>query len=416
MRTRSERLKRPTAAALESASTVGTSTASRRPRKSVSTSSAPRTRTANSSTSARTTGSRGKPQHRLQHLQAAAPKQNLCPPCVPHVPTFLHPVHRARRLKSPRISRSSSASTSRTPGRTKLDIVDDIPSRLSKRKRVAAEDEETESLAKRLKEADKVIRRREAELKKREAALARKENALTRKEGTITRELERLAQRKNTLAAKKRDLDAQSKDVNMEAVAKTAVSSPTVDPLWALSHLEEHFTCSLCYEIMACPYSLTPGRCGHSFCALCVLKWCFAAVHRGCGYWHDSLECPLCRAELPYTSDLTPRSIFSFPFSPNRLADCAIKALVDIVKNAKPETGAGSACVAAAAGGSTIKGSTALATSDADKLLSWREGGMYYEDWYMRDKRGRSEMTLLANEWTLLQADDFVAFKDRLSA
>ncbi|KAI0653298.1 hypothetical protein C8Q70DRAFT_888627, partial [Cubamyces menziesii] len=78
----------------------------------------------------------------------------------------------------------------------------------------------------------------------------------------------------------------------------------------------------------ACPYSLTPGRCGHSFCALCVLKWCFAAVHRGCGYWHDSLECPLCRAELPYTSDLTPRSIFSFPFSPNRLADGAIKALV----------------------------------------------------------------------------------------
>ncbi|KAH9887580.1 hypothetical protein C8Q73DRAFT_808715 [Cubamyces lactineus] len=184
--------------------------------------------------------------------------------------------------------------------------------------------------------------------------------------------------------------------MQIEAALKTAVSSPTVDPLWALSHLEEHFTCSLCYEIMACPYSLTPGRCGHSFCALCVLKWCFAAVHRGWGYWLDSLECPLCRAELPYTSNITPRSNFSFPFYPNRLADDAIKALVEIIKNAKPETEAGSA--------------------EADKLPPWREGGMYYEDWYMRDKRGRSEMTLLADEWTWLQGDDFVAFKDRLLA
>ncbi|KAI0330935.1 hypothetical protein GY45DRAFT_1370418 [Cubamyces sp. BRFM 1775] len=343
-------------------------------------------------------------------------------------------VAKAQQQKSSRTSRSSSTSTLRTPTRTKLDTADDTPSRPSKRKRAADQDDETESLAKRLKEADKDIRRREAELKKRENALIRKQNALTRKEDSITRELEKLVQRKNEMAAKKRDLDAQSKDVNvrtksldvqeqalakrmqMEAAAKTAVSSPTADPLWALSHLEEHFTCSLCYEIMACPYSLTPGRCGHSFCALCVLKWCFAAVHRGCGYWHDSLECPLCRAELPYTSDLTPRSIFSFPFSPNRLADGAIKALIDIVKNAKPETGAGSACVAATAGGSTIKGSSTFTTSDADKLWSWREGGLYHEDWCMRDKQGRSEMTLLANEWTLLQADDFVAFKDRLSA
>ncbi|KAI9060921.1 hypothetical protein FKP32DRAFT_995665 [Trametes sanguinea] len=165
---------------------------------------------------------------------------------------------------------------------------------------------------------------------------------------------------------------------------------------------------------MACPYTLNSARCGHSFCALCILKWCFAAVHRGCGYWHDSLECPLCRAELFYTPDITPRSIFTFPFVPNRLADSAIQALLETVKSVKPETGLG-VCMLAGAGGSESKAGAMNASCNPDRLLEWRDNGMLYQDWVARDKRGRMEMTLLISEWSTLQADDFVAFKDRLA-
>ncbi len=192
------------------------------------------------------------------------------------------------------------------------------------------------------------------------------------------------------------------------------------EPLWtfALSQLEETFTCSLyasspwiiypllivsvclcrCREVMyvplsafhtvrshvhysACPYTLIPGLCGHSFCAICLLKWCFTALHRGCGYWHDDLQCPLCRAELPYTSDRTPRSRFSFPFTPNRLADSSIKALVALVRDAQPEH-------------STLSGararSDAIGTSEVtqhdEMLISWRRAGAAYLDWEQRDR------------------------------
>ncbi|KAI8985742.1 hypothetical protein BD414DRAFT_63823 [Trametes punicea] len=325
----------------------------------------------------------------------------------------------------------SPTNTSRTPLKRDSEIFEDRPSRVRKRQRAVSKDDEVKSLARRLKEAEKGLRHRELELKKREAAVVKKQNALLRKEQSLLREHEGLRGRKETLLAKMRDVAAQSKDLvargkaisaqekalakqaQREAAAAMIIPSSgnhDVNPIWALSYLEEHFTCSLCYEVMACPYSLNPGRCGHSFCALCILKWCFAAVHRGCGYWHDSLECPLCRAELPYTPDMTPRHMFTFPFTPNRLADAAIKALIETVKSAKPEAGTG-VCT----GGNEPKAGATVAQCDAHRLLAWRDNGMSYDDWSMRDERGRSEMTILVNEWPTLQANDFVAFKDRLS-
>ncbi len=74
--------------------------------------------------------------------------------------------------------------------------------------------------------------------------------------------------------------------------------------------------------------------CGHTFCAICVLKWAFARIHLGCGYWHEALECPLCRALLPYTADNAPRNTHTFPFIPNRIADASIKSLLTILKEA----------------------------------------------------------------------------------
>ncbi len=136
----------------------------------------------------------------------------------------------------------------------------------------------------------------------------------------------------------------------------------------------------------ACPYTLAAGRCGHSFCSICILQWCFAAVHRGCGYWHDSLECPLCRAELPYTSDHVPRSLFSFPFTPNRLADSTIKALVELIRSADPQPGSSSA--GSGSGVCTLVGrtDTTTASCEDEKLLLWRGTGAAYVDWEERDK------------------------------
>ncbi|KAI0364721.1 hypothetical protein BV20DRAFT_823138 [Pilatotrama ljubarskyi] len=330
---------------------------------------------------------------------------------------------------TPRTPRSTAVSTSRTPAKRKVEPAETSPSpRTLKRKRSPSKEDEVKLLAKRLKDAEKDLRQRESALKKREAAITRKENTLQKKQETMSRKIEIAEElkkdydrKRKVLTARDKELAAQEKALaKQEAAAMSALAlSPTgdaVEPLWALAHLEEHFTCSLCYEIMACPYTLTPGRCGHSFCALCALQWCFAAVHRGCGYWHDSLECPLCRAELPYTSDRTPRSMFSFPFTPNRLADSAIKALITLIKDAKPSTGAGAGAVACAASGSARKaGVNAAGPREDDRIAQWRDNGMLYTEWESRERRGREEMTILANEWSELNADDFVAFKDRLA-
>ncbi|KAI0676081.1 hypothetical protein C8Q78DRAFT_1075025 [Trametes maxima] len=352
---------------------------------------------------------------------------------------------RARRVASsgtvskqptPRASRSTPSSNPRsTPSKRKAEPAaenpEPSPSRTPKRRRTTVTEDELQARAKRLKDAEKDLRLRQAEVKKREAAANKKHKALDYTEQTLSREHGDVLERRKTLLVKTRAVDAQIKGLqlqrktldareralNRQAERQSVVgmsANGTLNPTRALDMLEEHHTCSLCYEIMACPYTLTAGQCGHSFCAFCILQWSFAAVHRGCGYWHDPLECPLCRAELPYTSDTTPRSVFSFPFTPNRLADGMIKTLVAIVKDTKPDgvpaTGSG-ACPSA--GASEDKGTGASMTSE--RLAPWREGGAMYNDWASRDSRGRTEMTRLATQWPTLQAEGFLEFKDRLA-
>ncbi|KIY53356.1 hypothetical protein FISHEDRAFT_19104, partial [Fistulina hepatica ATCC 64428] len=72
---------------------------------------------------------------------------------------------------------------------------------------------------------------------------------------------------------------------------------------------------------IAHPYSLNAGRCGHSFCAQCLLKWFFSRLHKGCGNWHESVDCPICRQMVVITPDRVPRMDITFPFVPNRLGD-----------------------------------------------------------------------------------------------
>jgi hypothetical protein len=60
----------------------------------------------------------------------------------------------------------------------------------------------------------------------------------------------------------------------------------------ALAQLEEQFTCPLCFEIMGAPYLLSGAHCGHTFCAMCILKWYFARMH-DCGSWHGASHSPI---------------------------------------------------------------------------------------------------------------------------
>lgn len=110
-------------------------------------------------------------------------------------------------------------------------------------------------------------------------------------------------------------------------------------------------------------------------------------MHRGCGYWHDSLECPLCRAELPYTSDHIPRSLFSFPFTPNRLADTTIKALVELIRrtNPQPESSSAGSGVCTHVGRMDTTDAAVVSCED-EKLVLWKGTGAAYIEWEERDR------------------------------
>lgn len=70
-------------------------------------------------------------------------------------------------------------------------------------------------------------------------------------------------------------------------------------------------------------------NCGHTFCAICMVKHFFSRFHRTCGGWHEHVECPMCRSILIYTPNQLPRSLLTFPFARNRMTDAAVVAMVD---------------------------------------------------------------------------------------
>lgn len=146
---------------------------------------------------------------------------------------------------------------------------------------------------------------------------------------------------------------------------------------------------------MAYPYTLNPAQCGHTFCAICVLKWFFSRLHRVCGGWHEAVDCPICRSILIITPDRVPRLGTTFPFVLNRVATAAIESLVDKL--------AGSSLPVV-----KQEDREALRISDSDKegrkrkrdgpkiedgslsseadLDGWREGGPLRNEWLKRDR------------------------------
>lgn len=126
----------------------------------------------------------------------------------------------------------------------------------------------------------------------------------------------------------------------------------------------------------AYPLTLSPAKCGHSFCAICVLKWFFSRMHRQCGKWHESLECPICRTELPSTPEAT-RSMKTCPFTPNRLADSVLTDLINSLTSLPGNSDGSPRGKSSGAGRSThSKNETTIST--------WAEDGSSRKEWLRR--------------------------------
>nr|GAT45713.1 RING finger domain-containing protein [Mycena chlorophos] len=246
-----------------------------------------------------------------------------------------------------------------------------------------------------------------------------------------------LEQREVEAGLRAAELDVRSSAILKREQEATSVLSQSAlrQSQAVLSILEEHFTCPLCYEIMAHPYSLNPGSCGHSFCATCILRHFFSRLHKACGGWHESVDCPMCRALLVITPDRIPRLDITFPFVPNRTAAAACESLINqlaasspvipVIKREPSETvWPGETDMDAECHWGRRKGSGKTKEEQQEMeldsepdgesaLAGWREGGHLRLDWIRKEREGKHEMTNLLRCWTTMQPKDFIELKHK---
>ncbi|KAF8623045.1 hypothetical protein AX15_006551 [Amanita polypyramis BW_CC] len=243
------------------------------------------------------------------------------------------------------------------------------------------------------------------------AELIRREKALLSKEQDCKRKSDELNER--ILLLSKREDEAT---MLLSQIAEREAQA-------ILNQLEDHFTCPLCYEIMAHPFSLNPAQCGHTFCAMCILKWFFSRLHRACGGWHEPVDCPICRSHLVLTPDRPPRPNLTFPFVPNRIASSVLESFVQklarppIALVIKKEDTDGS--WVSNSGQTCISGCIRTSPNPKEEVGStditlWRDGGCLRSEWLKKDRDGKREMTNLLQRWEHLEADDFIELKHRL--
>jgi hypothetical protein len=146
-----------------------------------------------------------------------------------------------------------------------------------------------------------------------------------------------------------------------------------------------------CLHSRACPISLNPGQCGHTFCALCILKWFFSRLHKACGGWHESVDCPIwsflslplqpqlipafpsiSRSLLIITPDHSPRLDITFPFTPNRTVDALVRDLIGKLADSPSSD-------------DITAGGTTGAKKTEDTMAEWRTGGTTRTEWFRRD-------------------------------
>ncbi|EPQ56567.1 hypothetical protein GLOTRDRAFT_138262 [Gloeophyllum trabeum ATCC 11539] len=218
------------------------------------------------------------------------------------------------------------------------------------------------------------------------ARASKRESGLDKTESELKRKIDRLDD--SLVAAAKRE----------EAAAKLIEQHADQARQAALAQLEANFTCALCYEIMACPYSLNHPLCGHTFCADCIAKWFFSRLHRECGAWHEAVNCPVCRAKLAPPQPHPPRRDWAFPFSPNRIADAVLTDLIALLAREEKS-------------GRKNKSSKA---ASLHVLSEWIAGGSLHTDWVNRDRRGRQMMGSVASRWVTLKPYELCEIKASL--
>ncbi|KAI0343317.1 hypothetical protein BDW22DRAFT_1356932 [Trametopsis cervina] len=185
--------------------------------------------------------------------------------------------------------------------------------------------------------------------------------------------------------------------------------------------LEDSFSCSLCFEVIACPYLLTPSRCGHTFCATCLLKWFFTHLHRSCGGWHEALECPLCRSTLPTTPEQPPRDPSSFPFAPNRLAEEIITRHIESLESTLESPESPSVNTSASKGKGKARARKEKSTAfepifldGGEEAVGWKKGGPARKEWNNRERIGRERMNKLSTDWPTVTSVGFLTFQRSL--
>ncbi|KAG2011792.1 hypothetical protein CC2G_011868 [Coprinopsis cinerea AmutBmut pab1-1] len=246
-----------------------------------------------------------------------------------------------------------------------------------------------------------------------------------------------LVRRENALLAAEREVQQKKEDLalQIEAHEKQQHETTTLlsqlaerDAATALAQLEQHFVCPLCYDIVSAPYTISSAKCGHTFCAICILKWFFSRLHPPCGSWHESVDCPICRTRFITTPEATPRPEFTFPFVPNRLAAAVITGFIDKISASSVNTAMkvkreeDEALLVSASKRPQGRKCSRKAKSEENEeekprtteIDAWREGGVSRIEWHKKEREGKEKMTSLLQLWRNMQSDDFIEWKERL--
>ncbi|EED83835.1 predicted protein [Postia placenta Mad-698-R] len=85
-------------------------------------------------------------------------------------------------------------------------------------------------------------------------------------------------------------------------------------------------------EDYSCPfaYPLTTD-CGHTYCALCVLKPIFTHCDPQSGQWDHNINCPKCSRPLLYNKQDPPGYLPSLPLTSNKTAAAAINEIFSVI-------------------------------------------------------------------------------------
>ncbi|RDX43271.1 hypothetical protein OH76DRAFT_1487964 [Lentinus brumalis] len=174
---------------------------------------------------------------------------------------------------------------------------------------------------------------------------------------------------------------------------------PSFDLQWIKSELYDKFTCELCTNIIASPYSLKASECKHAFCAICLLRWIFKDFRDGA--WSSPIKCPSCTTTIPSITMQTPRDPMTFPLVPNHVALKMLHAYITVLSDA--------ADTFLYSFSDTER--TALEDVDDDTLAwGWAMPGV--RDLRTREREGQDFLSELRDNWADANAVAFASYKD----